>query len=129
MDKLTYTWMSQDGKTLSGQDKAIVIFNAPEVTQDTQYVVNLTVSDGSLSSTAVYTLNVKAKAAAADDEDKTTSYPAWSSSQKWNPGDIVNNNGALYQCKPFPASSWCNVAPAYYEPGVGIAWADAWSAL
>lgn len=83
-DKLTYTWMSQDGKTLSGQDKAVVIFNAPDVTQNTQYVVNLTVSDGTLSSTAVYTLNVKAKAAAADDEDKTTSYPAWSSSQKWN---------------------------------------------
>lgn len=128
-DKLTYTWMSQDGKTLSGQDKAVVIFNAPDVTQDTQYVVNLTVSDGTLSSTAVYTLNVKAKAAAADDEDKTTSYPAWSSGQKWNPGDIVNSHGALYQCKPFPAGSWCNVAPAYYEPGVGVAWADAWSAL
>ncbi len=68
--------MSQDGKTLSGRDKAVVIFNAPDVTQNTQYVVNLTVSDGTLSSTAVYTLNVKAKAAAADDEDKTTSYPA-----------------------------------------------------
>lgn len=53
-----------------------MIFNAPDVTQNTQYVVNLTVSDGTLSSTAVYTLNVKAKAAAADDEDKTTSYPA-----------------------------------------------------
>ncbi len=58
------------------RDKAVVIFNAPDVTQNTQYVVNLTVSDGTLSSTAVYTLNVKAKAAAADDEDKTTSYPA-----------------------------------------------------
>ncbi|MDI8954308.1 hypothetical protein MJO10_30210, partial [Salmonella enterica subsp. enterica serovar Anatum] len=44
----------------------------------------------------------------------------WSSSQKWNPGDIVNSNGALYQCKPFPEGSWCNVAPAYYEPGVEI---------
>ncbi|EBA3287859.1 secreted chitinase, partial [Salmonella enterica] len=43
--------------------------------------------------------------------------------------DIVNSNGALYQCKPFPEGSWCNVAPAYYEPGVGIAWADAWNAL
>ncbi|WP_235596928.1 PKD domain-containing protein, partial [Salmonella enterica] len=50
-DKLTYTWMSQDGKTLSGQDKAVVIFNAPDVTHNTQYVVNLTVSDGTLSST------------------------------------------------------------------------------
>lgn len=120
--------MSQDGKTLSGQDKAVVIFNAPDVTQNTQYVVNLTVSDGTLSSTAVYTLNVKAKAAAADDEDKTTSYPA-EQQPEMESGDIVNSNGALYQCKPFPEGSWCNVAPAYYEPGVGIARADAWNAL
>ncbi|VDZ80716.1 secreted chitinase [Salmonella bongori] len=128
-DKLTYTWMSQDGKTLSGQDKAVVIFNAPVASKEAQYVVSLKVSDGSLSSTATYTLNVKAKAASSDEEDKGITYPSWSSSQKWNPGDIVNNNGALYQCKSFPAGSWCNVAPGYYEPGVGIAWADAWSAL
>ncbi|MGS9184189.1 chitinase, partial [Salmonella enterica subsp. enterica serovar Infantis] len=62
-------------------------------------------------------------------EDKTTSYHAWSSSQKCNPGDIVNSKGALYQCKPFPQGSWCNVAPANNEPGVCIPCADAWNAL
>ncbi|SUG67818.1 secreted chitinase [Salmonella enterica subsp. enterica] len=104
-DKLTYTWMSQDGKTLSGQDKAVVIFQRAGCHSEHPVCGESDVSDGTLSSTAVYTLNVKAKAAAADDEDKTTSYPAWSSSQKWNPGDIVNSNGALYQCKPFPEGS------------------------
>ena len=133
-DKLSYTWMSQDGQTLSGQDKAVITFTAPEKDRDAQYVVSLTVSDGSLSSTATYTLNVKAKAAAADEttdgkDSDTISYPSWSSTQTWKEGDIVNNHGALYQCKPLPEGAWCNVAPTYYEPGAGIAWGDAWKAL
>ncbi len=44
-------------------------------------------------------------------------------------GDIVNNRGQLFQCKPYPYSGWCNNAPSYYEPGKGIAWQDAWTAL
>ncbi|HAT8015727.1 TPA: chitinase, partial [Citrobacter rodentium] len=126
-DKLTYTWMSQDGKTISGEDKAVVIFNAPDVTKDSQFVVNLKVSDGTLVDTTEYTLNVKAKTGA--DEGKDITYPAWNSTTSWSAGDIVNNNGALYQCKPLPEGAWCNSSPVYYEPGVGIAWADAWKAL
>lgn len=126
-DKLTYTWMSQDGKTVSGADKAVVTFSAPDVTKDSQYVVNLKVSDGTLSDTTEYTLNVKAKASA--DEGQEVTYPAWNSTTSWSAGDIVNNNGALYQCKPLPEGAWCNSSPDYYEPGVGIAWSDAWKAL
>lgn len=134
-DKLSYSWMSQDGQTLSGADKAVINFSAPQSDKDAQYVVSLTVSDGSLSSTATYTLNVKAKAAADDAKDEPAgdsgaiSYPAWSASQSWKPGDIVNNHGALFQCKPLPEGAWCNVAPTYYEPGAGLAWGDAWKAL
>jgi hypothetical protein len=132
-DKLTYTWMSQDGQTVSGQDKAVVTFTAPEKDQDAQYVVSLTVSDGTLSSITTYTLNVKAKAAAdeatGETDGSSISYPSWSSTQTWKAGDIVNNHGALYQCKPLPEGAWCNSAPTYYEPGAGIAWGDAWKAL
>lgn len=134
-DKLSYSWMSQDGQTLSGADKAVINFSAPESDKDAQYVVSLTVSDGSLSSMATYTLNVKAKAAADDAKDEPAgdsgviNYPAWSASQSWKPGDIVNNHGALFQCKPLPEGAWCNVAPTYYEPGAGLAWGDAWKAL
>lgn len=126
-DKLTYTWMSQDGKTLSGEDKSVVTFTAPDVTKESQYVVNLKVSDGILSDTTEYTLNVKAKSSGDQDQDVT--YPAWNSATTWSAGDIVNNNGALYQCKPLPEGAWCNASPAYYEPGAGIAWGDAWKAL
>lgn len=127
-DKLSYKWMAQDGQSVSGDNRATIVFNAPESDRDAQYVVSLTVSDGALSSTTSYTLNVKAKAAEGD-KGGDVGYPSWSSSQKWNAGDIVNNNGALYQCKPLPAGAWCNVAPTYYEPGAGIAWQDAWNAL
>lgn len=127
-DALTYKWMAQDGQTVSGKDKSVIVFDAPEKTEDAQYVISLTVDDGSLSSTASYTLNVKAKASTPSGGD-STSYPAWSSTQKWNSGDIVINHGKLFQCKPFPYGGWCNTAPAYYEPGAGLAWQDAWTAL
>lgn len=132
-DALTYTWMSQDGKVVSGKDKSVVTFTAPEKDRDAQYVVSLTVSDGQLSSTATYTLTVKAKAVVDERTDGqdggAISYPSWSSTQTWKAGDIVNNHGALYQCKPLPEGAWCNTAPAYYEPGAGIAWGDAWKAM
>ncbi|MEJ6311895.1 glycoside hydrolase family 19 protein [Enterobacter hormaechei] len=126
-NKLTYTWRSQDGQTVTGQDKAVVTFTAPESATAQQYEVSLTVSDGELSSTTSYLLNVKAKAATPSGED--TSYPAWSANSKYNAGDIVNNHGKLFQCKPFPYSGWCNNSPTYYEPGTGLAWAEAWTAL
>ncbi len=112
---------------MTGEDKAVVTFKAPESATAQQYEVSLTVSDGELSSTTSYLLNVKAKAATPSGED--TSYPAWSANSKYNAGDIVNNHGKLFQCKPFPYSGWCNSAPTYYEPGAGSAWAEARTAL
>ncbi|PSN06998.1 chitinase [Siccibacter turicensis] len=124
-DALTYTWMAQNGQTVTGKDKSVVTFNVPATSADSQHIISLKVDDGKLSDTTTYTLNVKAKAA----DDKPVSYPAWSAATSWKSGDIVINRGALYQCKPFPAGGWCSVAPAYYEPGAGIAWSDAWTAL
>jgi len=129
-NKLTYTWRSQDGQTVTGDDKAVVTFTAPEAATAQQYEVSLTVSDGELSSTTSYLLNVKAKEAApSKDEGTSGDYAAWSANSKYKAGDIVNNHGKLFQCKPFPYSGWCNNAPAYYEPGAGLAWSDAWTAL
>ena len=126
---LTYTWRSQDGQTVTGQDKEVVTFTAPESATAQQIEISLTVSDGELSSTTSYLLNVKAKAAPSQDEGTSGDYAAWSANSKYKAGDIVNNHGKLFQCKPFPYSGWCNNAPAYYEPGAGLAWSDAWTAL
>ena len=52
-------------------------------------------------------------------------YPAGIGS--YGPGTVVRgSDGALYECRPFPASGWCNQAPSAYAPGAGYAWADAW---
>lgn len=129
-NKLTYSWRSQDGQTVTGDDKAVVTFSAPEAATAQQYEISLTVSDGELSSTTSYLLNVKAKEAApSKDEGTSGDYAAWSANSKYEAGDIVNNHGKLFQCKPFPYSGWCNNAPAYYEPGAGLAWSEAWTAL
>ncbi|OXL42380.1 chitinase [Enterobacter mori] len=129
-NKLTYTWRSQDGQTVTGDDKAVVTFTAPEAATAQQYEVSLTVSDGELSNSTTYLLNVKAKEAApSQDEGTSGDYAAWSANSKYKAGDIVNNHGKLFQCKPFPYSGWCNNAPAYYEPGAGLAWSEAWTAL
>ncbi len=43
-------------------------------------------------------------------------------------GDQVQNNGSIYEVREWPYSGWANVdAPAYYEPGVGSNWEDAWN--
>jgi chitin-binding protein len=45
----------------------------------------------------------------------------------YGPGTVVRgSDGALYECRPFPNSGWCNQAPNAYAPGTGFAWADAW---
>jgi chitin-binding protein len=54
-------------------------------------------------------------------------YPAGIGS--YGPGTVVRgSDGKLYQCRPFPASGWCNQAPAAYAPATGWAWQDAWIA-
>ena len=38
------------------------------------------------------------------------------------------NNGSIYEVREWPYSGWANVdAAAYYEPGVGSNWEDAWT--
>lgn len=132
-DELSYRWTFPNGTVISGKDKFVVTFNAPEKSADAQYAISLEVSDGTLSSHASYTLNVKAKAAQDEttpaDETAPGEYPAWNVNQQWKSGDIVNNHGALFQCKPYPYGAWCNSAPEHYEPGVGLSWTDAWTAL
>lgn len=52
-------------------------------------------------------------------------YPAGIGS--YGPGTVVRDAaGVRYECRPFPASGWCNQAPAAYAPGAGYAWDDAW---
>ncbi|EKE77855.1 lytic polysaccharide monooxygenase [Gallaecimonas xiamenensis] len=42
---------------------------------------------------------------------------------------VLGSDNKRYQCKPFPFSGWCNLAPDYYGPPDGSAWQDAWTPL
>ncbi len=44
-------------------------------------------------------------------------------------GSLVQNEGNLYECKPYPFSGWCNGAAWAYAPGTGTYWEDAWTLL
>ncbi len=41
-------------------------------------------------------------------------------------GSQVQNDGNLYECKPWPFTGWCNGAATAYAPGMGPYWEDAW---
>ncbi|MGS0741720.1 glycosyl hydrolase family 18 protein [Glaciimonas sp. GG7] len=69
------------------------------------------------------------------DEDKTPvvvvkdEAVAYKAGTTYKGGDIVSNNGGTFECKPFPFSGWCGIAPAAYAPGTGSAWEAAWIKL
>ncbi len=42
-------------------------------------------------------------------------------------GSRVQNEGSLYECRPWPNSGWCNGAAWAYAPGMGDHWEDAWT--
>ncbi|WP_271766024.1 cellulase family glycosylhydrolase [Aquimarina algiphila] len=41
-------------------------------------------------------------------------------------GNQVQNNGSIYECKPWPFSGWCSGNSSAYAPGTGTHWEDAW---
>ncbi|MCW7553889.1 hypothetical protein NX722_14900 [Endozoicomonas gorgoniicola] len=53
-------------------------------------------------------------------------YPAWKEGTNYHGGSRVTNGSRDYECKPFPQSEWCGQSAAYYKPGEGSHWDDAW---
>jgi len=39
---------------------------------------------------------------------------------------VLNGDGVIYECKPWPYSGWCRGAGSYFAPGTGLAWSQAW---
>lgn len=148
---LTYVWTTPQGITAT-RSGASLTFIAPALAQDKSFAFAVTVNDGKLSSRAQHQVVVKAKAkdpgqdtGKGTDQGKGTdpgkgtdqgkgdkdggqagAHPAYKAGATYKAGDIVTHGGDLYQCKPFPNSGWCSVAPQAYEPGRGWAWKDAW---
>ncbi|WP_416410268.1 fibronectin type III domain-containing protein [Pantoea sp. App145] len=53
-------------------------------------------------------------------------HPAYKEGTNYKAGDVVSNKGGLYQCKPWPYTSWCGAAAWAYEPDAGQHWSQAW---
>ncbi|GAB1847304.1 hypothetical protein MyNCGM683_21510 [Achromobacter xylosoxidans] len=120
-DKLSFAWTVPQGLRAT-PNGATLNFVAPELEKDTPFTIVVRVSDGKLTATANHTIIVKAKS-----QEQTDDYPVYKAGTQYKAGDIVLNDGSLYQCKPFPYSGWCSLAPHAYEPGKGSAWSDAWN--
>ena len=51
-------------------------------------------------------------------------YDEYKSGKSYSEGDIVENDGKLYECKPWPYEGWCSLDS--YEPGNSLYWKEAW---
>ncbi|WP_294738131.1 lytic polysaccharide monooxygenase [uncultured Pseudomonas sp.] len=93
---------------------------APTVTAPTQYSIQLRVFDAQNQASGIAQTSISVT-------PKTISeYPPYVPGGSYTAGQVVTNNGKNYRCKPFPYSGWCSQAPAYYAPGTGSHWGDAW---
>jgi hypothetical protein len=114
----------------SNADTPSVKLKAPsDAKAGAQYTIKLSVYDAQnkLSNTANYTVTVKASASPTPEPPPgPDAYPAYQAGASYKAGDLVLNNGQVYQCKPFPYAGWCSQSPSAYAPGKGWAWADAW---
>ncbi|ESP93471.1 lytic polysaccharide monooxygenase [Pseudoalteromonas luteoviolacea] len=100
---LTYTWDVPNGLTYTGTGATITL-KASDVAADTNYTINITVSDGELSSTTSADITVK---------DVVSALKPWSKSKTYVAGDKVSHKGVDYEAK------WWNRGE---EPGTTQVW-------
>lgn len=124
---LTYQWFNNFSSS-GGKGEIVttptVTYTAPSEDRGYPYIVNLAVVDANKKGNgAQVTLNVDYGSGGGDDYPAYTFPPA----TPYKAGDIVSNGGANYECKGHPYTAWCSGARAYYEPGKGQAWEQAWT--
>ncbi|WP_207001664.1 lytic polysaccharide monooxygenase [Trinickia mobilis] len=123
--KLTYKW-SRTTALFSGDigNKPAGSYSVANIDADQSGNIGVTVSDG----TTEYKVPSQKVLVKASGSSGGGDYPKYEAGKAYQGGEIVTNNGKLYQCKPYPEAGWCGQAPAYYEPGKGSNWTDAWIA-
>lgn len=121
---LSYLWQLPSGAVAAVIDQPTLTLTLPTLTQSTVISVMLTVTDGAGLSDSI-SHNVMVNVDSSTPPDDVAPYQAGTA---YADGDLVSNMGGVYQCKPFPYTAWCGGAAWAYEPGVGVAWQDAWIA-
>ncbi|MGF1778227.1 glycosyl hydrolase family 18 protein [Vibrio nomapromontoriensis] len=92
-DPLTFSWQAPAALNVTSQG-SILSFTAPSVAVDTNYQFTLSVSDGSLTSTATHIVKV-----IADNSGGIACSNTWDAGAVYNGGDKVVYNGQNYQAK------------------------------
>ncbi|MDD1794067.1 glycosyl hydrolase family 18 protein [Enterovibrio sp. ZSDZ42] len=109
------TQVSVDGKLAV----SLTLSNV-EVGQYAVSVVGKTESGTTVQQNAAFTVKDEAITPPPGGE-----YPNYVSGTAYAAGDMVTGvDGNIYECKPWPYTSWC--ANASYAPGDSLYWADAW---
>ncbi len=90
-DPLTFTWNIPQGLAIEGSG-ADISLSANSVENDTRLTVSVSVSDGKLSTSRAFNVNVKNVADLPD-------APVWQSTKAYKTGDKVSYNGKVYIAK------------------------------
>lgn len=129
-DTLSYSWsiLSGSGATLSASSGVNVQLNLADPAQNQTVRVQLRVSDGELSDTAVVEIDHRRSNSGGGDYDYV--YPDAIGQYVVGETIVLGSDGYRYQCRPFPHGGWCNInSPYHYAPGTGANWQDAWIRL
>ncbi|WP_394199951.1 glycoside hydrolase family 19 protein [Shewanella waksmanii] len=121
---LSYLWQIPQGASADRVDEASLNLTLPTLTQTAEVLVSVTVTDAEgLTDSVTHRISVNVDVVTPPD-----GIAAYQAGTAYIDGDLVTNAGGVYQCKPFPYTAWCGGAAWAYEPGVGVAWQDAWIA-
>ncbi|CAB3713519.1 lytic polysaccharide monooxygenase [Achromobacter piechaudii] len=149
---LKYQWTAPAGITASALNQASLSFTAPALAQDKSYSFTVKVTNEKGSSNATHSVLVKKQEqtgggsdggntggdnggntggdnggnTGGDNGGSTGQYPAYKEGSTYAAGERVTNGGKVYECKIWPFTAWCSHSPAYYAPGKGMAWQQAW---
>lgn len=112
-DPMTYGWNIPPELSASATTSATVVVTAPTVATDTDFVITLTVSDGTLTAQAQTTLTVSADGdpgACETTDPGAGDHPAWSADSVYLGGDLVSHIGLVWK------ASWWTQGN---EPAIG----------
>jgi hypothetical protein len=87
--------------------------------------VKATDNNGATTTSSVITVSVNT----TTNTNTCSNMPQYVENGGYVDGSKVQNAGAIYQCKPYPYSGWCNGAAWAYAPGTGSYWTDAWTLI
>ncbi|GIU50586.1 chitinase [Shewanella sairae] len=122
---LRYLWRLPAGASTTVVDAVSIDIILPTFISSETISVSLEViDDAGLNASVSHQLLVKGIGGTPPDGEGP-----YQAGYAYSAGERVSNAGETYQCKPFPYTAWCAGAAWAYEPGVGVAWQDAWVLL